>query len=84
MFMKNKVLYGIMTLVFNCYGVPQFMAGEVGKGIGHIALTLFTFGVGSTILGIIGIINGIKILCMSQADYNAKYLGITEAPAEAE
>ena len=83
--MKNKILFGIMTLVFNCYGVPQFMAGEVGKGIGNIAISLFTCGVGCVILEVIGIINGIKILCMSQEEYNEKYLGIEPAaPAEAE
>ena len=65
--MENKVLFGIMTLIFNCVGVPQFMKGDIGKGILHI------------VLFILGLIEGIKILKMSEAEYGEKYLG--KAPA---
>ena len=77
--MENKVLFGIMTLIFNCVGVPQFMKGDIGKGILHIVLTLCTCGVGEVVLFILGLIEGIKILKMSDAEYGEKYLG--KAPA---
>ena len=73
---KNKVLFGIMTIIFNCYGVPDFMQGNVGKGIGKICLTVFTCGIGGIVLEIKGIIAGIKILKMSQEDYEAAYLNV--------
>ena len=74
--MKNKVLFGIMTIIFNCYGVPDFMQGNVGKGIGKICLTVFTCGIGGIVLEIKGIIAGIKILKMSEEDYEAAYLNV--------
>ena len=73
---KNKVLFGIMTIIFNCYGVPDFMQGNVGKGIGKICLTVFTCGIGGIVLEIKGIIAGIKILKMSEEDYEAAYLNV--------
>lgn len=77
--MENKVLFGIMTLIFNQIGVPQFMKGEIGKGILHIVLTVCTCNVGAVVLFILGLIEGIKILKMSDAEYGEKYLG--KAPA---
>lgn len=74
--MKNKVLFGIMTIIFNCYGVPDFMQGNVSKGIGKICLTVFTCGIGGIVLEIKGIIAGIKILKMSEEDYEAAYLNV--------
>ena len=81
--MENKVLFGIMALIFNCVGVPQFMKGDIGKGILHIVLTLCTCGVGEVVLFILGLIEGIKILKMSDAEYGEKYLGKAPAAAEA-
>ncbi len=80
--MENKVLFGIMTIIFNAIGVPQFMQGKVGAGIGHICLTCFTCGIGGLILEIKGIIAGIKILKMNDEEYAAAYLNKAEATAE--
>ena len=69
--MDNRILYGIMTIIFNAYGVPCFMQGKVGAGILRIVLGCVTFGVISTINTILGIILGIKILCMSDEEFQA-------------
>ena len=69
--MDNKVLYGIMTLIFNCYGVPCFMQGKTKAGILRIVLGVVTCGVIFVINEIMGIIQGIKILCMSDEEYAA-------------
>lgn len=76
--MENKILFGVMTIIFNSIGVPQFMQGNVGKGILHIVLSSFTCGVGGLILEIMGIVNGIKILKMSDEDYKNTYLNKAE------
>ena len=55
------------------------MKGDIGKGILHIVLTFCTCGVGEVVLFILGLIEGIKILKMSDAEYAEKYLG--KAPA---
>ena len=69
--MDNKILYGIMTIIFNSLGVPCFMQGKVKAGVFRIVLGVITFGVISFINEIMGIIQGIKILCMSDEDYAA-------------
>ena len=69
--MDNKVLFGIMTIIFNSIGVPCFMQGKVGAGILRIVLGVVTCGVISVINEIMGIIQGIKILCMSDEEYAA-------------
>ncbi len=69
--MDNKILFGIMTIIFNSYGVPCFMQGKIGAGILRIVLGCVTFGVVAIINTIKGIIGGIKILCMSDEEYAA-------------
>ena len=69
--MDNKILYGIMTIIFNSVGVPCFMQGKVKAGVLRIVLGCITFGVVGFINEIMGIIQGIKILCMSDEEYAA-------------
>ncbi|MBQ6893324.1 MAG: hypothetical protein IJN48_03875 [Clostridia bacterium] len=69
--MDNRVLYGIMTLIFNSIGVPCFMQGNVGAGILRIVLGVVTCGVIGVINEIMGIIMGIKILTMSDEEFEA-------------
>ena len=69
--MDNRILYGIMTLIFNSIGVPCFMQGKVKAGILRIVLGLITFNVIFIINEILGIILGIKILCMSDEEFQA-------------
>ena len=69
--MDNMILYGIMTIIFNSIGVPCFMQGKVKAGVLRIVLGCITFGVVGFINEIMGIIQGIKILCMSDEEYAA-------------
>lgn len=69
--MDNKILFGIMTIIFNSYGVPCFMQGKVKAGILRIVLACVTFGVIGVINTVFGIIQGIKILCMSDEEFAA-------------
>lgn len=70
--MDNKILFGIMCIVFNMYGVPCFMQGKVKTGIWRIVLAYITFGVIGIINAIKGIILGIQVLKMSDEEYNEK------------
>ena len=69
--MDNRILFGIMTIIFNSVGVPCFMQGKVKAGILRIVLGMVTCGVIATINQIMGIILGIKILCMSEEEFQA-------------
>lgn len=84
--MNNKTLFGIMMILFNSYGVPSFMQGQVKTGILRIVLGIVSCGIIALINLIKGIILGIQILKMSEEDYAAKKgtfdTGIPAAPAE--
>ena len=69
--MDNKVLFGVMTIIFNSIGIPCFMQGKVGAGILRIILGVITCDVIAIINTILGIIQGIKILRMSDEEYAA-------------
>ena len=69
--MDNKVLFGILNILFNCYGVPAFMVGNTKAGILQLVLCFVTCGIVGTINGIMGIIAGIKMLTMTDEEYAA-------------
>ena len=70
--MDNRILFGIMCIIFNSYGVPCFMQGEVKKGILRIVLGIVSCGIIGIINVIKGIILGIQVLKMTDEEYNAK------------
>ena len=69
--MDNRVLFGVMTLIFNSIGVPCFMQGKVKAGVLRIILGIITCDVIAIINTVFGIIQGIKILCMTDEEYAA-------------
>lgn len=74
--MDNKILFGIMCILFNAYGVPCFMQGKTKTGVIRLVLSLVTFGIMAAINGIMGIILGIKVLQMSDEDYAAQKMDL--------
>ena len=68
--MNNKVLFGIMCIIFNSYGVPCFMQGNTKTGILRIVLN-FLCGIPGIINAVMGIILGIKILKMTDEEFEA-------------
>ena len=67
--MDNRILYGVMCILFNEYGVPCFMRGEVKKGVLRIVLGVVTFGIVAIINFVKGIILGVKVLKMTDEEY---------------
>lgn len=70
--MDNRVLFGVMCILFNQIGVPCFMQGDTSKGIKRIVFGILTCGIIAVINVIKGIILGIKILKMTDEEYAAK------------
>ncbi|WP_442048482.1 TM2 domain-containing protein [Paenibacillus sp. 2TAB19] len=64
---KNKVLAGILAILFGGLGVHKFYLGSMGWGIVYL-LFCWTF-----IPGIIGLIEGIIYLCTPNDRFQAKY-----------
>lgn len=70
--MDNRVLFGVMCIIFNSYGVPCFMQGEVKKGILRIVLAIITFGIIGIINFVKGIILGVQVLNMTDEEFVEK------------
>ena len=68
----NKTVFGILTILFNGYGVPCFIQGNVKAGILRIVLGIVTSGVIALINEIKGIILGIQVLKMTEEEFQAK------------
>lgn len=70
--MDNRILFGIMCILFNEYGVPCFMQGKVKTGVLRIVLAFVTFGIIGLINFIKGIILGVQVLKMSDEEFAEK------------
>ena len=75
--MSDKILFGIMCIAFNGYGVPCFMQKNIKTGILRIVLGVVTCGVIGIINVVKGIILGINVLKMTDEEFEAQKATIT-------
>ena len=75
---KDKTTAGILGILLGGFGVHQFYLGSVGTGVILIAATLVTCGIGA----ILGLVEGILLLTMSDEDFNKRYNDRTPASVE--
>ena len=62
---KSKMAAGLLGLFLGYLGVHNFYLGYTGKALAQLLITLLTCGIGATVTGIWGLIEGIMILCGS-------------------
>jgi TM2 domain-containing membrane protein YozV len=65
--MKSKVTAGVLGILLGGLGVHKFYLGKIGSGVLYL---LFCW---TGIPAIVGLIEGIIYLTMSDEDFNAKY-----------
>ncbi len=70
--MDNRILFGVMCIIFNSYGVPCFMQKRVKEGVLRIVLACVTFGVIGIINFVYGIILGVQVLNMTDEEFAAQ------------
>jgi TM2 domain-containing membrane protein YozV len=66
---KDKTTAGILGILLGGLGVHQFYLGSLGTGFILIAITFITCGIGA----VLGLVEGILILVMSDEDFNKRY-----------
>lgn len=66
---SQRVLCGIMGILFGGIGIHRFILGDVGGGVLRIVISLVTCGVGS----LLGFIEGIIYLTKSDEQFVAEY-----------
>ena len=70
---SKKLVCGILAILAGGLGLQYFLIGKVAGGIINICLSLVTCGLWS----VVTIIQGIMILCMSDAEWHRKYVDST-------
>jgi TM2 domain-containing membrane protein YozV len=75
---SNRIIAGIMGILFGCLGVHKFILGYNTEGLIMLAVTIFggmcTAGIGSVAMWGIGIAEGIIYLTKSDAEFHENYV----------
>ena len=66
---KEKTVAGILGILLGSLGVHHFYLGSAVTGVIELVLTIFTCGIG----GLLGLVEGVLILVMSDEEFNARY-----------
>ncbi len=74
---NKKILAGILAIVLGSLGIHKFILGYQKEGIIMLVCTIvlgfFTCGAGASLMGIIGLIEGIIYLTKSDAEFYNTY-----------
>lgn len=74
---NKKILVGVLAVVLGSLGIHKFILGYNKEGIIMLVVTLvlggITCGIGASLMGIIGLIEGIIYLTKSDADFYNTY-----------
>ena len=77
---KNKrVMAGIFGIVLGALGIHKFILGYTSAGLIMLLATVLTLGVAGSIVGLIGLIEGILYLTKSDEEFYQTYM-VEERP----
>ena len=65
---------GVLGIVIGSLGIHKFVIGNTTPGLIMLLVSLLTCGIGAIAMHIVGIIEGIKYLTMSDADFYQTYV----------
>ncbi|HEY9699891.1 MAG TPA: TM2 domain-containing protein [Trichocoleus sp.] len=71
---EKKLAAGICGILLGCLGVHKFILGYTTEGVIMLLVTLLTCGIGSPIMGIIGLVEGIMYLSKSDEEFVGTYV----------
>ncbi|HYU35816.1 MAG TPA: TM2 domain-containing protein [Thermoanaerobaculia bacterium] len=66
---KEKMVAGILGILLGGFGVHHFYLGSAVAGVIEIVVTFVTCGIGA----LLGLIEGILLLVMSDEEFNQRY-----------
>ena len=74
---KDKMVAGLLAIFLGAYGIHHFYLGDNRKGLIYLLVTVLTAGVGAMVIEILGIIDGVRYLTMTDEEWAA----FTDQPA---
>ncbi|HUB68482.1 MAG TPA: TM2 domain-containing protein [Candidatus Methylacidiphilales bacterium] len=70
----KKLAAGLLGIFLGSLGIHKFILGYSKAGIIMLLVSLLTCGIGATVMGIIGLIEGIIYLTKSDEEFVATYI----------
>lgn len=70
---KNKIIAALLAFMFGPFGVHRFYLGETGAGIFFVMLTIMTGLMRFPITALLGFIDAVRFLTMSERDFDRRY-----------
>lgn len=70
----KKIASGICGIILGGLGVHKFILGYTQEGLIMLLVSVLTCGIGSPVMGIIGLIEGIMYLTKSDDEFYNTYL----------
>ena len=67
--MGNKFIFAVISVFTNGIGIPAFLQGKKKTGLVRLILAFVTFGICGFINGILGILQGIQVMMMSNEEF---------------
>ncbi len=70
----KKIAAGVCGILLGALGVHKFILGYTKEGVIMLLVSLLSLGIGSPVMGIIGLIEGILYLTKSDEDFVQTYV----------
>lgn len=71
---KDKVVAGILGILLGSLGIHKFYLGYTKEGVIMLLVSLLTCGIGASVMGIIGLVEGIVYLTKTDEDFQNTYV----------
>lgn len=70
----KRIMAGVLGILLGSFGIHKFVLGYTVEGVIMLVITLVTCGLGATVIGIIGLIEGIIYLTKTDEEFDAIYV----------
>ena len=71
---KDKMAAGLLGIFLGGLGIHKFYLGYKKEGVIMLLVSLLTCGIGASVMGVIGLIEGIMYLTKSDEEFQAIYV----------
>ncbi len=72
--MKEKLPAGLLGIFLGSLGIHKFYLGYTKEAVIMLLVSLLTCGIGASVMGIIGLVEGILYLTKSDEEFQATYV----------
>ncbi len=74
---NKKLAAGLLAIFLGSLGIHKFVLGYTKAGLIMLLVTVLTCGFGASVMGLIGVIEGVIYLTKSTQEFQAQYIDAT-------